>query len=418
MNNADAASTRQLEELYGISPAGISLGLDRIRLACVKLGHPEQHLPVVQVAGTNGKGSVSTMLAAAFRQAGLRTGLFTSPHIHRFTERIRIQSEEIPLDELSPYLAQVLALTRGEDAIALTFFEAATLAALLVFQAYKVDVAVLEVGLGGRLDATTIATPAVGVITSIGLDHTNLLGHRIEEIAAEKAGIVKPGMTLCCGAVSDTAISVIQSVATAAGARLVSVTSPQPELTRELSQNTFFGQPHQLLNASLAHEAFLRFMMLNHPPHSTTHLTSIFVTALLSFGMPCRFERIVCEQGEILLDGAHNMEAMSALIKAIDAAQIKVSRIVFGALKGKPADEMLVALKSACDNIIIVQAPIARSMDADAFAAKWRLPKSTITEVLSMPLTKGVTLITGSFFIAAEARRILLQIPADPQVGL
>ncbi|MBN2717882.1 MAG: bifunctional folylpolyglutamate synthase/dihydrofolate synthase [Deltaproteobacteria bacterium] len=407
-------SSRQLEALYGISSVGISLGLDRIERACARLGHPQKNLASVQVAGTNGKGSVSTMLARAFEAAGLRVGLFTSPHIHRFTERIRIQGEEIDLDELSVHLEQVLQLTRGEDAIALTFFEVATLAALLVFQSHSVDVAVLEVGLGGRLDATSVVTPRVGVITSIALDHTGILGETIAEIAAEKAGIIKPDMVLCCGRVCDVAREVIGAKAALHQVEIVDVREAHPQLCAALSHLPFFRQAHQQENAALALEAFCRFLG-DRPP---TALQAVFADAMASFRIPCRFERIDTDAGRFLIDGAHNMEAMGALVSTIQSTGMAISQIGFGALKGKPADEMIQLLLSVCPRVTVVPAPIDRNMDTSAFAQKWQLPESTIAEAVGRHKGPAVMLVTGSFFVAAEARRILLQTPADPPVGL
>ena len=399
--------------LYQIGTRGISPGLERMGRACDRLGHPEQNLPAIQVAGTNGKGSVSTMLEGALRKNGYRTGLFTSPHIHRFTERIRVDGDEVPVAELEPHIHRVLALTREVEPILLTFFEVTTLVALLVFQSRGVDVAVLEVGLGGRLDATSVVTPGVGVITSIGLDHTEWLGHTLPEIAFEKAAIAKANMTVCCGPVSDEVDHVITETVQGRGARLIRVTRPI-ELPDSAVIPGIALQRHQQYNAQLALEAFCQFTR----EKDRARQTECFIESLQSFRMPCRFERLRVDAGDFLIDGAHNDEAMTALVTSIDRGKIPVTRIVFGALSGKPIDRMLTQLKRVCPDIVIVSAPVERTMDAASVSRRWQLPHSTLPEVLSAKNECGVTLVTGSFFVAAEARRILLGISQQPQIAM
>ena len=188
-----------LEKLYTLSSKGIVLGLGRVRRASARLGSPERAFRSVQVAGTNGKGTVSTLLAGALSASGLRTGLFTSPHLHRFTERIRIDGQEIAPERLLPHLEGVFSIMVTFEDLSLTFFEVATLAAFLAFRASKVDAAVLEVGLGGRLDATSIADPELTAVTSIGFDHTAFLGNTLSDIANEKAAIARKGVPLVPG---------------------------------------------------------------------------------------------------------------------------------------------------------------------------------------------------------------------------
>jgi dihydrofolate synthase / folylpolyglutamate synthase len=399
--------------LYQIETRGILPGLERMGQACDRLGHPEQNLPAIQIAGTNGKGSVSTMLEGALRKNGYRTGLFTSPHIHRFTERIRVDGSEVPVAELKPHIHRVLSLTREVDPILLTFFEVTTLVALLVFQARGVDVAVLEVGLGGRLDATSVVTPGVGVITSIGLDHTEWLGDTLTEIAFEKAAIAKANMTVCCGPVSDEVGRVIAETVQRRGAQLLRVTQPI-QLPDSAAIPEISLQRHQQYNAQLALEAFCQFTR----GKDRARQTRCFIESLQSFRMPCRFERLRMDEGEFLIDGAHNEEAMSALVTSIDRGKIPVTRIVFGALSGKPIERMLTLLKMVCTDIVIVSAPVERTMDAASVSRRWQLPHGTLPEVLSARHECGVTLVTGSFFVAAEARRILLGILPEPQIAM
>jgi dihydrofolate synthase / folylpolyglutamate synthase len=399
--------------LYQVGTRGISPGLARMAEACERLGHPEQNLAAIQVAGTNGKGSVVTMLEGALRQDGYRTGLYTSPHIHRFTERIRIDGEEVPVDQLDPHIRRVLALTTDINPIALTFFEVTTLVALLVFQAREVDVAILEVGLGGRLDATSVVSADVGVITSIGLDHTEWLGDTIEQIAFEKAAIAKAGMTVCCGSVSGEAARVIAETVERAGARLISV-SDAIDLSSFKADSPIARQRHQQFNGQLALEAFCQFTRQK----DRSRQTRCFIESLQTFQLPCRFEQLRIGGREFLIDGAHNDEAVAALVRSIKIGDIPVARIVFGALRGKPIDAMIERLKTVCVDIVIVSAPVERTMDAAAVAKEWQLPHRSLQEVLSPETPSGLTLVTGSFFVAAEARRILLGIPPEPQIAM
>ena len=177
--------------LYGLTPRGIRLELDRMRAACALAGDPQRSLRVIHVAGTNGKGATSAMIERIAREAGLSTGLYTSPHLHAFTERIRIDGRPIEEDEVVSRVEAIRALLAQPGAPELTFFEVTTLLAFQAFAERDLDLVVLEVGLGGRLDATNvIERPLACVITHVDLDHQAYLGNTLAEIAAEKAAIV------------------------------------------------------------------------------------------------------------------------------------------------------------------------------------------------------------------------------------
>lgn len=214
--------------LAAAAQRGVRLGLDRMQRFMRAFGAPQDRYPIVHVAGTNGKGSVTHMVAEILRQQGFRVGLYTSPHLQHVNERIKVDGRPIPDRDLDALLERVARLGRelGRDLVpvdaeheALTFFETATAAAFLHFAEAGVDVGVVEVGLGGRLDATNICTPAVTAITSIGLDHTEILGPDIASIAAEKAGILKPGVPVAVGGVPPDALRVIRAMAKTRGAR-------------------------------------------------------------------------------------------------------------------------------------------------------------------------------------------------------
>lgn len=214
---------RFVARLGRVRSQGVSLGLDRMRLALERLGHPERRVPAIHIAGTNGKGSVAALSDSILRQSGFRTGLFTSPHLRRFTERIRIDGCEIDGDHLAELDAQVEATQ-----VPLTYFEVSAVLAFLAFAEAKADVAVLETGLGGRLDATSTCDPLVCAITSIALDHEAILGRTLREIAFEKASIARPGVPMFIGPLVPEADERVMEVASAAGAPVLRAGSGYP----------------------------------------------------------------------------------------------------------------------------------------------------------------------------------------------
>ena len=206
--------------LFGLKAAGMKFGVDRMRILSALIGHPERAVPCVHVAGTNGKGSVSAMLEAILRASGQRTGLYTSPHLVRLGERVQVNRTPLSEGEIAAFtrelqpVADRIASDGGIDDRP-SFFEFMTAMAFLKFARARCDVSVIEVGLGGRLDATNIVEPEVCVVTSIGLDHCEMLGSTLEAIAAEKAGIIKPGRPVVMGRMPPEAEAALRRVASA-----------------------------------------------------------------------------------------------------------------------------------------------------------------------------------------------------------
>ncbi len=213
--------------LYSLKAGGMKFGIDRMQRLAAALGHPERSYPVIHVAGTNGKGSVSAMIESILRLAGRRTGLYTSPHLVKLGERVQVNRRLLTEAEIVAYARELRPVAEKAAEFAAdehaTFFEFMTAMAFLQFQRSQVDVAVVEVGMGGRLDATNIVAPEVSVITSIGLDHCAELGDTVEKIAREKAGIIKPGRPVVIGRVPPGAERVIREVAAAQRAPVHSV---------------------------------------------------------------------------------------------------------------------------------------------------------------------------------------------------
>jgi dihydrofolate synthase/folylpolyglutamate synthase len=393
-----------LRRLYERIPLGMRLGLGPMREACARAGHPEQAFPVVHVAGTNGKGSVSAMVEAIARSQGMRTGLYTSPHLCRFAERIRLDGEPVSDDVLSALLGR--ALDDGPD---LSFFETATLAAFLAFRDARVDVAVVEVGLGGRLDATNvIPTPRAAAITRIALDHTDRLGTTLLEIAREKAGIAKPGLDLVLGPMPPDVRQAIDEVARAAGATTTLLDESAPPPSR-----VGLAGAHQKDNARLAAELGRRIGAS----------ARAIEEGVADVRWPGRLERI----DNVLLDAAHNpdgAEALAAHVRTLGIPPDSVT-LVFGTLSDKDWAPMLDTLAPLASHRVYV-APSGASRaagDPSAMVARHAGTVSpTLTDALggsaAWRLSSPLVIVAGSMVLVGQARALLLGLSRDPPVAL
>ncbi len=389
-----------LQRLYARIPLGMRLGLDPMRAACEAAGHPERDFPAVHVAGTNGKGSVSAMVEAIARAQGKKTGLYTSPHLCRFAERIRIGGEAVSDEALAGLLER--ALDAGPD---LSFFETATLAAFFAFRDAEVDLAVLEVGLGGRFDATNvIPAPRAAAITRIALDHTDRLGTTLVAIAREKAGIAKPGLDIVLGRMPPDVRAAIDETARAAGATTTDVEDVALPLHIGLA-----GE-HQKDNARLATVLAMR----------TGASTGAIEEGLADVKWPGRLERI----GHVLLDAAHNpdgAESLAAHLRSLAIPPRDVA-LVFGTLADKDWGPMLDALAPLADTRLYV-APSGASRDAIdpvAMAARHRgtLAPSLPEALARLAAGPSLVVVAGSMVLVGQARSILLGLPRDPPVAL
>jgi dihydrofolate synthase / folylpolyglutamate synthase len=399
-----AAYERMLARLESTRKLGVSLGLERMRSALSALGSPEARVPAVHVAGTNGKGSAAAMTESILRQAGLRTGLFTSPHLSRFTERIRLDGREVAGDALAPLEERVAA-----TGVALTYFEVATLLGLLAMAEAGVDVGVLEVGLGGRLDATNVCLPLVTAITSIGLDHTDLLGDTLAAIAGEKAGIAKPGVPLLLGDLPPEAEAEARRVAARVGApvaRLGDEIPPAPAAPA-------LAGPHQAGNAALA-VAMARTAAeaLGRP------LTEeMVVCGLHQVDWPGRFERVA---PDVLLDAAHNLEGVEALLAGLPA--VRPRALLISVVRGKPAPEMLARLAPHFDSLWLTRSSNQRALAPAELAAlvpgpstrAVEDPRAALAGARSAVAPGGLVVVCGSVFLVGEIRAHILGETVDP----
>ena len=403
-----------LSRVYALGTRGIELGLDRVRAAADALGAPDRVLRCAQIAGTNGKGTAAVLVEGCARASGLSTGLFTSPHLHRYTERFRVNGVEVDPAELAPHLARALALTDPPSCLPLTFFEATTVAALGLFAERAVELAVLEVGLGGRLDATSVAAPAVTAITSIGLDHAEWLGPTLAHVAREKAGVARPGIPLVVGPLSAEALAEVERVAASVGA-------PVELCGRDFAVDDGLVLPwpgrHQRENAAVA-GAVCDVLGRADPRLSKAALAWAASTAI----WPGRYEEIPGRPLHVL-DGAHNAEATAALVAALEERGRGVDAILFGACRDKPVSAMLDLLAPLGSPLVLAPPPLARAFDPSAHAAR---PGTTVAPDVRSALERcralaprgGAVLVTGSLFTVAEARRVLLGVRADAPIGL
>ncbi len=382
----------QLDLLSKTSPVGDRLGLERIAALLDRLGRPQDQLPpVFHVAGTNGKGSTVAFLRAGMEAAGLKVHAFTSPHLVRFNERIRVAGSLIEDEPLEALLAEVIAAGRGIEP---SFFEVAAAAAILAFAREPADAAILEVGLGGRLDATNVVDrPSVCGIASVGLDHQQHLGDTLALIAAEKAAIAKRGVPLVSLAQAAEAEAAIAATAEAAGAPLFLEGrdwTTDPSLVPELPG------AHQVRNANLA------WQMLEAQSAITVRREA-FLAGLQSAEWPARFQRMASGPlGDVAtwVDGAHNGDAAAALAALLRSAG--PMHLVLGILANKDAAEIVALLHPHALSLTFVPVGDHEHHDPASLAERFGGRAASGLEDALAPLP-APRLIAGSLYLAGEA---------------
>ncbi len=356
-----------LAYLYGLEQFGIKLGLDNIRTILDRLGRPDRSFRSIHVAGTNGKGSVTAMVDAALRAAGHRTARYTSPHLVDLNERFVVQGEMVDDASLVRAIEDVRAAAeaaRADGALDVqpTFFEATTAVAFELFRRADVEVAVVEVGLGGRLDATNVLTPIVSAITSIGFDHQLYLGSTLAAIAREKAGIIKPGVPVVAGEMDREALAVIDEVAREQGAEIVHAAAADVG-----SRAIALPGAHQRSNAAVA------VRVLERADARGLRVPSAAVDAgLAGVRWPGRLDlRRLADGRELLMDAAHNAAGAEALAAYL-RAEGEPAPLVFAAMKDKDLDGMFRALLPAVTSVTFTRASNARAADPHDLAARAR----------------------------------------------
>lgn len=387
----------------------MELGLEKMRASCTRFDHPEAKFKAIHVAGTNGKGSVCATVESVARAAGMKTGLYTSPHLSKFSERIRISGEPISDDALSSTLGHVLG-----SAPELSFFEVATMTAFVAFAEANVDLAVVEVGIGGRLDATNVLpSPLATGITTIAFDHMDKLGNSLAEIAREKAGIVKPGVPLVVGGrVEGEALSAIESVARERGAPLKRATHTN------FANGTALAGAHQDDNADTALWLLFESKILKGRPNPQRDVFEGFQNVR----WPGRLERVDTPEGPWLFDAAHNPEGARALATYLARVKEPVA-LVFGTLADKAWPEMLDVLAPLAQNRVYL-APKGRTPTPTALLGARHPGKiaenahDAMRAARALAGEKGIVVVAGSIFLVGEIRSKLLGLPVDPPVAL
>jgi dihydrofolate synthase/folylpolyglutamate synthase len=417
-----------LRYLYGLQGRGMKFGLRNIQKLLVSVGNPERRLPAIHVAGTNGKGSTAAFLASAFMEAGYRTGLYTSPHLVRFTERIRINGKQIPERRLAAYVA---ALRPAIEKTGATFFEATTCAAFQYFADEKVDIAIIEVGLGGRLDATNTLAPLASVITTIGFDHMEYLGPTIPSIAREKGGIIKGRTPVILGPVDQAAERVIGKIARERHAPLVRAKDRLALDCGREGRVSFRGEhlktglvrvgldgAHQTFNAALA-VAVLDVLLdrasfaVRYRRLSGARVARGLEHVRANTGLEGRMS--VAGSGKrVILDVAHNRDGMRTAIASLLGGGIGNLTAVFGVMKDKDYLPMLRELEWVADTVITVRPRTARAASAAVLCKAARrmglraVEGGTVAKGLRRALKgKQRILVIGSHYVVGEALQVL-----------
>lgn len=410
-----------LDYLYGLQRFGIKLGLENMQALKACLPTLQEPSPCIHVAGTNGKGSVSALLAEILRHSGLRVGLYTSPHLHCFTERIRIDNEPITCHEMV-HLTETVRQAAGN--LPVTFFEATTAMALLAFKERQVDIAVIETGLGGRLDATNIVEPLLSLITPISLDHSEHLGNSLPEIAAEKAGIIKPGVPVVVGKQSPDVVEVFLSSAAGHDApvhlaeRDFSCHGCHDNLSVDAGGTSLEGLScalpgkHQLDNFAQAVAGALLLREQGLPVSE-----SAIRKAGKTIHWPGRLEWLGKDH-KVLLDVSHNRAGIDCLADFLAEQNVSRIHLITGLSGERKPEEVLMPLVQYAAAIYAVPVSYGRSVPTKQVVSWARKQNLSVTEYSSAAggLTAALkyahhnepVVACGSLYMVAEIRQELL----------
>jgi dihydrofolate synthase / folylpolyglutamate synthase len=432
--DAETAYNQALDYLYSFVDyslkksselARANFNLERMRALMVLLGNPERNYPILHVAGTKGKGSTCALMASALSAAGFRTGLYISPHLQDFTERIQVDGKPLAHNELAALVEQVKpAVAKIPE---LTTFEITTAIGLLAFAQREVEAAVLEVGLGGRLDATNIVTPVISVITSLSYDHMAVLGNTLALIAGEKAGIIKPSVPVVSSPQKEEARLVLEKVS---AERNTALTLVGRDVPFEALEHSLAGQTLQIRNlrSSSKNPVILRIPLLGQ--HQVVNAATAYA-ALQECGLkvlegairrgfaavnwPCRFE-IVQRHPVVILDSAHNLDSFEKLAQTLeDYFPGRRVVMIFGSSEDKDVSGMLKALKEKLTVVIATRADHPRALAAQQIAetAGTIGIRAEAAEPVEAALSRALTLAggseelvlsAGSMFVTAEVR--------------
>jgi len=412
--------------LFGLKAAGLKFGVDRMQILAASLGNPERAVPCVHVAGTNGKGSVSAMLESVLRASGRRTGLYTSPHLVRLGERVQVDRRILSEGEITAYVGELrpvaerISSAGGPDDRP-SFFEFMTAMAFLQFARRRCDCSVIEVGLGGRLDATNIVEPEVCVVTSIGLDHCDMLGDTFAAIAAEKGGIIKRGRPVVIGRMPPEAEATLRGLAASMGARVLSVREQFGDDISRYPATNLEGD-YQRWNAATA---TLAAGLL--PPAFGVSGASIR-SGLQAVDWPGRWQRTDLGGRLAILDASHNAEGAGVLDDNLARLHAETGRSpvavvgVLGAVRARPLLEVLCRRCRELHLVVPRQPRASTHAELESLVPatfSGRTVRSTVEELFPAPglCTAGergdVVVVTGSIYLLGEVLALL-----EPHRGL
>jgi dihydrofolate synthase / folylpolyglutamate synthase len=421
------AYTRCLDSMYSMRRFGIVLGLETTAGILAGLGNPQHTFASIHIAGTNGKGSIASALATILQKAGYRVGLYTSPHLIRFNERICVNGVPIADDDVVSSWEAVKTVHHGDREP--TFFEFSTAMAFYEFSRQNVDWAIVETGMGGRMDSTNVITPAVSVITNISLEHKTYLGSTIKAITGEKAGIIKPGVPVVTGATQKSARSVIEATAAEKSAPLYIMGRDFRVRRTGSGRFSYAGLDHHWKGLATGlmggHQVDNAAMVL-----ATSELIMRGKSNLLKdhihYGLaqnrwPGRLE-VVSEKPFVVLDGAHNLMAARNLSRFLqDALAGRRITMVAGILDDKPYEAILKDLVAPCERLIITQAKIDRSLPSKTLEAAARPLIGDIRIIedvgkavhyaITSSAPEDVVCIAGSLYVVGEAKAALEKSP-------
>jgi dihydrofolate synthase/folylpolyglutamate synthase len=419
-----------LNTLFALRRFGIKLGLATMRRMLAGLGNPHRSWRSIHIAGTNGKGSVASGLAAVLRCSGYRVGLYTSPHLVRFNERIQLDGQPISdADIVRLYRRVRQALPAGREP---TFFEFATAMAFDEFARRRVDWAVIETGMGGRLDATNVITPELTIITNISLEHREYLGDTIPRIAFEKAGIIKRRRPVVTGVRQPSALAVLRETARRKSAPVYRLGDAFGFRRRGAGAFTYRGIHHtwpdmvaglrgdyQVENAALVLAA-CELLLSKAPRISQDGIRA----GLLAHRWPGRLE-VVSEKPLVMLDGAHNLDAAKQLARHVATHFAgRAITLVVGILDDKPYPAMLKLLLPLATRVVVTQAKINRALPAEQIAAAAQTLVSDVRIIrdvgaalsyaVATATPEGVVLVAGSLYVVGEAKAALENASVQP----
>lgn len=420
----------RLPVFHRVGAKALKPGLGNTEVLCAGLGNPERRFRSIHVAGTNGKGSTSHLLASVYQAAGYRVGLYTSPHLKSFTERIRINGEPMPDDDVAAFVTQHQALI---ESIEPSFFEVTVALAFDYFARKSVDLAIIEVGLGGRLDSTNVITPLLSVITNIGFDHTDILGNTLAEIAAEKAGIIKPGVPVILGETQPE----IQAVFMGKAADCQTTIIMADQIYTVVDEGLKWGRREVIVQQKIdlafvetdyALDLLGAYQLKNLPAvlASVEALQAIFFvpghalaqglsSVMPSTGLKGRFQ-YVQEQPRVVADTAHNVPGIRALLDTIATLSYGELHLIIGFVADKDVSAILELLPTHA-SYYFCQSGTPRSLSAVALAelaqdaglvAKWTPDQvyeevnQAVVDALDRAMMNDLVIITGSTYLVAE----------------